>query len=561
MNMALLRALPLVLLSKSVLSGTPVLHESVSEVPSSFQAIGSPAPSQEIELLVALVQPNITDLAKVVDAVSFPSSPSYGKYLTAAEVAEYVKPAADSASAVTSWLPNGASPTPFSPAGDILKVSLTVEQAAELFNTTFKTYGYSANGQEVIRAMDYSLPSSMQQHILYVHPIVSFTPPPQRPAQNTAYRRRAAPTPRQLAPCEDIVHPSCIQEFYGLPNSTISDSTTNYIGVAGYNEDNASGGEYANNADLATFLNEFRPDIAGNTFSLALLNGAENLQDDSGGLEGQIDIQYTVGIAGNVPVTYVLDLSNDAVMSYMDTINWILTQENPPTVFTTSYANEESEFSLSTATSICNGYMQLAAMGVSMLFASGDGGASDKQTNCTEFVPMFPPTCPYVTSVGGTFFQPSTAFTFSGGGFSNYFPIPSWQATDISAYLESIGDQFSGMYNPNGRGFPDVASEWEVYIVNEGGVTSVGGTSCASPIFASFIALVNDRLIAAGKPVLGFLNPLLYGSGRNGLDDVTTGQAFGCSGSTSGWNAGTGWDPVSGLGTPDFPGMIEALGV
>ena len=42
-------------------------------------------------------------------------------------------------------------------------------------------------------------------------------------------------------------------------------------------------------------------------------------------------------------------------------------------------------------------------------------------------------------------------------------------------------------------------------------MTSVGGTSCASPIFASYIALVNDRLIANGKPVLGFLNPILYG--------------------------------------------------
>ncbi|KAJ6477557.1 hypothetical protein C8R45DRAFT_1101878 [Mycena sanguinolenta] len=189
-----------------------------------------------------------------------------------------------------------------------------------------------------------------------------------------------------LVPREDI---SCIEEFYSSPNTTISGSTTNYIGVAGYNEDNASDGEYANNADLATFLNEFAPDIAGNTFSLALLNGAENLQDDSGGLEGQIDIQYTVGIAGNVPVTYVLDLSDDAVMSYM-----LLTQGNPPVVFTMSHGNEESQFTLSTATSICDGYMQLAAMGVSMLFASGDAGATDEQTTCAEFVPVFPPTCP-----------------------------------------------------------------------------------------------------------------------------------------------------------------------
>jgi tripeptidyl-peptidase-1 len=166
--------------------------------------------------------------------------------------------------------------------------------------------------------------------------------------------------------------------------------------------------------------------------------------------------------------------------------------------------------------------------------------------------------------VGGTFFQPPTAFTSSSGGFSNYFPIPSWQATDVAAYLATIGDENAGLYNPAGRGFPDVASEFEVYIVNGSfsqhfpafsflieflvvysrrcmcswtltltclltlhlKVTSIGGTSCASPIFASFIALVNDRLIAANKPVLGFLNPLLYSTGKGGLDDVTVGSYF-----------------------------------
>ncbi|KAJ6503574.1 subtilisin-like protein [Mycena sanguinolenta] len=551
LEMSLLRVLPLVLLTKYVLSSALVVHESISQVPSGFERLGSPSPTQEIELLVAMVQSNITALAKVVDSVSFPSSPAYGQYLTAAEVAEYVKPGADSVSAVTEWLPSGASPTPFTPAGDIVKVSLTVEQAEALLNTAFGTYKYSPTGQEMIRAMSYSLPSTMQQHILFVHPITAFTPSPQRPAQNTAYKRRATPDRRQLAPCEDIVRPVCIQEFYGIPNTTISGSNTNSIGVAGYNQDSGGMSEYANNADLQTFLNEFRPDIAGNTFNLILLNGAENLQDNSGGLEGQIDIQYTVGVAGNVPTTYVLDFSNDAVMEFMDIINWILTQENPPTVFTTSYGSEEAQIPQSSATSICNGYMQLAAM----------GGASDNIKGCTEFVPMFPPTCPYVTSVGGTFFQPPTAFVSSGGGFSNYFPVPSYQAADTSAYIATIGDEYSGMYNPSGRGFPDVASEWEVFIVNEGGVTSVGGTSCASPIFASFIALVNDRLIAAGKPVLGFLNPFLYSTGKGGLDDVANGQSSGCSGSTGGWNSTTGWDPVSGLGTPDWAGMMAALGI
>ncbi|KAJ7860359.1 family S53 protease [Mycena leptocephala] len=558
--MGLLHALPLLLITQCVLSSTSVVHESIANVPSGFNPSGTPSTTQEIKLFIALVQSNIAGLAKVVNAVSTPSSPSYGQHLTAAQVAEYVKPAAASLSTVTDWVsPSVTSVKPFSPAGDILQISLTVKQAEGLFNTKFGTYTRSADGQEVIRALNYSLPATVQQYILHVHPIIAFTPPPHRTAKDTAYKRKLPLDRRQLAPCEDIVSPPCLQEFYGLPNKTISGSLTNTLGVQGYNSPGL--GEYANINDLAAFLNEFRPDLAGNTFTLTPLNGAQNLQDNSGGLEGQIDIQYTVGVAGDVPTTYLLDTPNtDAATSYMDTINWLLTQEDPPTVFTTSYGNFESDLSQSVATSICNGYMQVAALGISMIFASGDSGAANNQKTCTSFVPTFPPSCPYVTSVGGTFFQPPTAFTSSSGGFSNYFPIPSWQATDVAAYLATIGDENAGLYNPAGRGFPDVASEFEVYIVNAGGVTSIGGTSCASPIFASFIALVNDRLIAANKPVLGFLNPLLYSTGKGGLDDVTVGGSSGC-GSAVGWPATTGWDAVTGLGTPDFPGMLQALGI
>ncbi|KAJ6529479.1 peptidase S8/S53 domain-containing protein, partial [Mycena vulgaris] len=151
--------------------------------------------------------------------------------------------------------------------------------------------------------------------------------------------------------------------------------------------------------------------------------------------------------------------------------------------------------------------------------------------------------------------------------FPSIFPIPIWQATDVAAYLATIGDENPGLYNPAGRGFPDVASEcmcsWTLtltYLLTlHLTVTSIGSTSCASPIFASFIALVNDRLIAANKPVLGFLNPLLYSTWKGGLDDVTVGTYF--CGRFSGWPTTTGWDAVTGLGTPDFPGMLQALGI
>ena len=134
-----------------------------------------------------------------------------------------------------------------------------------------------------------------------------------------------------------------------------------------------------------------------------------------------------------------------------------------------------------------------------------------------------------------------------------------------------------------------------------------GGTSAAAPVFASVIALLNDARFKAGKPALGFLNPwrkhilfnqkqppsynfsfdkppiddtltpcLVYAVGFAGLTDITRGRSVGCNGINgqtgrpvvggsiipfASWNATTGWDPVTGLGVPDFERLLAlALG-
>jgi hypothetical protein len=81
-------------------------------------------------------------------------------------------------------------------------------------------------------------------------------------------------------------------------------------------------------------------------------------------------------------------------------------------------------------------------------------------------------------------------------------------------------------------------------IVWNGTVRTVGGTSASSPTFAAVIALVNDALIAAGKPSLGFLNPWLYKGAYKALTDVTSGSSIGCN--STGFPAAVGWDPVTG---------------
>lgn len=144
-------------------------------------------------------------------------------------------------------------------------------------------------------------------------------------------------------------------------------------------------------------------------------------------------------------------------------------------------------------------------------------------------------TCPYITSVGSTQLDPTglieigADFGGSGspsGGFSNYFPVPSYQSSQVSSYISSLGSTYAGLYNTSGRGFPDVSAVGVNYtLVWEQGTVVGSGTSCSAPTFASVIALLNDQLIGAGKSPLGFLNPWLYSAnGTAALTDILTGQ-------------------------------------
>ena len=144
---------------------------------------------------------------------------------------------------------------------------------------------------------------------------------------------------------------------------------------------------------------------------------------------------------------------------------------------------------------------------------------------------------------------------------SNVFARPSYQSTAVATYLTALGTTNSGKFNTSGRAFPDVSAQGQnVQIVQDKVTESVAGTSCSSPIFASVVSLLNDRLIAAGKAPLGFLNPFLYSAaGAAALNDVTTGDNPGCG--TNGFPAKAGWDPVTGLGTPNFAKLLTAVGL
>lgn len=112
------------------------------------------------------------------------------------------------------------------------------------------------------------------------------------------------------------------------------------------------------------------------------------------------------------------------------------------------------------------------------------------------------------------------------GGFSRHFATPSYQLTQISSFVQSLRSTYAGLYNTTGRGFPDVSALGvNLTIVWQGEATLINGTSAATPTFSAIVALVNGRLLAAGKSGLGFLNPLLYSAqGTAAFTDITSGE-------------------------------------
>jgi tripeptidyl-peptidase-1 len=227
---------------------------------------------------------------------------------------------------------------------------------------------------------------------------------------------------------------------------------------------------------------------------------------------------------------------------------------------------------------VCNQIAQLGALGVSVVSRSGDDGVGSAcQTNdgkkTLRFTPIFPASCPFVTSVGGTVGNsPERGIGFSSGGFSDKWARPAYQEAAVNGFLQQNGNKWAQYFNASGRGFPDVAAQANGFkVINNGRTQLTGGTSAAAPVIASIVALLNAQRLQSGQPALGFLNPWLYSNAGKMLTDITAGKSTGCSGRSkhsyqsagkidgASWPAVKGWDPVTGLGTPKFKEMLANL--
>ena len=232
-------------------------------------------------------------------------------------------------------------------------------------------------------------------------------------------------------------------------------------------------------------------------------------------------------------------------------------QVRRPSVVSISWGGPEKSWTAQAIASIDGVFQDAAALGVTVLCASGDSGSGDGVGDGLAHAD-FPASSPHVTGCGGTRLTTASngatdevvwnnARGATGGGISDSFDPPDWQA---QAHVPPSA-------NPGGRhggGVPDVSADADpetgYRMLVSGQETVGGGTSAVAPLWAGMVALLNEQL---GHPV-GFLNPSLYGPvlAAGGLRDIT-------SGTNGAYSAGPGWDACTGLGTPHGTAILEVL--
>ncbi|TDL19226.1 subtilisin-like protein [Rickenella mellea] len=412
-----------------------------------------------------------------------------------------------------------------------------------------------------------------------------------------------------LANCDANITPACLQALYSINYTPVATSQNSY-GIAEFTPQAFLQG------DLDLFFGNFSPSQVGSSPVLVSIDGG-TVQTTSQSFnfngESDLDLEYAMSLTNPQPITLLqagdlvegasfgnlldaLDASfctfeggDDPTQDgiYPDTANGGFKGPEscgiipPPNVISVSYGQDESSVTAAYAIRQCNEYGKIGLMGTTVLYSSGDDGVAGGGGVClaangrpsrrgTKFNPGFPVTCPFVTAVGATQIDPGKTVDdpegaceqviFSGGGFSNIFAMPSYQQDAVTSFLTNHPPPFtSAQFNNSGkvRAFPDLSANGANYVIGiDAQFALVFGTSASSPVVGAIITLVNDARIAAGKSPVGFINPSIYSSAfASAFNDITHGGNQGCN--TAGFTATTGWDPVTGVGTPNLTKLLE----
>jgi kumamolisin len=484
------------------------------------RSLGELPAQQRVSVAVSLNLRNGTELDRTIAAVNDPHSPQYGHFLTPEQFTARFGPTDDQVTRVKEYL-RGQGLSIDSVSANHLTVDASGPAAAvqKAFGTTLANYRDGKTDRPFYANTSApTLPADLAGTVLDVAGLNNR----QIRVHHTRVDPHAGPgggfTPTQLKGAYDVSstyngsgQTVALWEFDGFQQSNITQYDSHY----------ATGSP---------------------TPKVQKVSGGSGALGD-GQVEVELDIEAIQAIAPKAAITVFeapntdqgeVDLANAIVASKISvtSISWGLSEKGRTT---------------SGIQAVSNVFKQGAAQGQSFFAASGDDGSDDNGDGSTTV--DYPASDPNVTGVGGTNLSTSTTTTWksetgwngSGGGYSSVFALPSFQSG------VKIGTS-------NKRQVPDVSAQGGptgISVYTQGQWTSVYGTSGAAPIWAGVAAVYNQAAAAKGKTGLGSANAKLYGLAKTNFHDIT-------SGSNGAYKAGSGFDLVTGIGSPDTGKILTA---
>lgn len=318
------------------------------------------------------------------------------------------------------------------------------------------------------------------------------------------------------------------------------------------------------------------------------VDGGSNSPGNDADMEVLLDIEVVGAVAPAATQKVYFAPNSDA--GFVDAISQAVHDTPTPIAVSISWGQSEDAWSAQSRAAMDQAMADAAILGVTVTVASGDNGSADGATDGAQHCD-FPASSPHALACGGTrleiapgggiyaetVWNDTTAGSqgggAGGGGYSDVFGVPTWQASVVSAGASGGPASTAEAADPErrhpsppggpapttsrGRGVPDVAGNADPVtgykIVANGQSTAVGGTSAVAPLWAGLIA----RLAQQSGKRFGLLQPLIYaglaaGTPAPGFNDVT-------SGNNGAYQAAAGWDPCTGLGSPNAPALLAVL--
>lgn len=493
---------------------------------------------KQLQLSISLNLRNRAGLDALIAAQNDPKSPSYHHYLTPQQFTAEFAPTQATVEQVVSYLKGqGLTITSVAANNMLVNASGTVATVEKAFGVTLNDY--QVNGRVVYApASDPTIPDTLSNTILNIEGLDNLVL-----YHHAAIKQQSRPatgpgkgyTPTELRTAYDM------NELMSN-GGTGAGQTTALFELDGYNP-----------SDVSTYLDYYH--LGSPKYSNVLVDGATNTPGD-GAVEVELDMEVLSALAPDA--TQKVYIGPNTVPGVNDTYNKIVT-DNLAKVVSISWGICELYSGDAELTTLDNIFAQGAAQGQAFFSASGDSGAYDCRDGSTLAVDS-PSDDPHVVGVGGTNLQLQSDGTYGsesawsnttygeggGGGISAHFTRPAYQAGPNLTNLNRETPDVSADADPK-TGYSIYCTTTDSICAQGWG--SVGGTSAAAPLWAALTTDVNEYLSHQGKPGLGSASASLYAlyntpQTYNAYHDVTSGDNLY-------YQATSGYDNASGIGTPD----------